>query len=71
MSYLCVLQAINDDDMDRIATCIRVLTEKSPLMQTIFNEHCRTSLSVMLSAKVKEEKEAQKVSIKSLEFLII
>lgn len=52
---------ITDDDVDRIATCIRVLAEKSPLMFQVFNDLCRQSLSVMLSVKVEEEKEYQKL----------
>ena len=56
------LQPITDDDVDRIATCIRVLAEQSPLMYNIFNDKCRRSLSVMLSVTAEEEKEFQKVS---------
>ena len=47
--------------MDRIATCLRVLAERSDLMQEIFNEACRGSLSVMLAAKIEEDKAAQEV----------
>jgi coatomer subunit beta len=51
---------ITDDDVDRIATCIRVLAEQSPLMYSIFSELCRQSLSVMLSVKAEEDKDFQK-----------
>lgn len=51
---------ITDDDVDRIATCLRVLAEKSELMHEIFSDKCRGSLSIMLAAKVQEEKEMQK-----------
>ena len=54
-------QPITDDDVDRIATCLRVLAERSDLMQEIFNEACRGSLSVMLAAKIEEDKAAQEV----------
>ncbi|CAC5404660.1 COPB1 [Mytilus coruscus] len=53
---------MTDDDVDRIATCLRVLAEKSPLMNEIFNDSCRESLSLMLASKVEEEKELQRVS---------
>lgn len=51
---------ITDDDADRIATCIRVLADQSPLMYHVFNDMCRRSLAVMLSVKADEEKEFQK-----------
>ena len=49
--------------MDRIAVCLRVLAEKSELMDEIFNEECRGSLSLMLAAKIEEEKQMQEVPI--------
>jgi coatomer subunit beta len=55
------LQPITDDDVDRIATCLRVLAERSELMSEIYNEKCRNSLSVMLAAKIEEDKAAQEV----------
>ena len=48
---------ITDDDVDRIALCLRVLSERSPMMYEIFNKQCRQSLSIMLLAKAEEEKE--------------
>ncbi|OWF52961.1 coatomer subunit beta-like [Mizuhopecten yessoensis] len=57
---------ITDDDFDRIATCLRVLAERSPIMEEIFNRDCRESLSLMLAAKIDEEKEMQKVSERRL-----
>ncbi|XP_055890054.1 coatomer subunit beta-like isoform X1 [Biomphalaria glabrata] len=50
---------ITDDDVDRIAVCLRVLAEKSDLMVEIFNTACRGSLSLMLAAKIEEEKQLQ------------
>ena len=54
-------QPITDDDVDRIALCLRVLSERSPMMYEIFNKQCRQSLSIMLLAKAEEEKEFLKV----------
>lgn len=68
--YLCVHQPITDDDVDRIATCLKVLAEKTPLMGEIFNTDCRQSLSLMLAAKMEEEKELQRVNIASIFSLI-
>ena len=60
---VCVcVQAITDDDVDRMAMCIRVLAEQSPKMFDIFTHLCRESLSVMLTAKADEEKQFNKVS---------
>ena len=59
--YCFVFQPITDDDVDRIATCLRVLSEQTPLMSEIFNSGCRNALSLMLAAKLAEEKETQKV----------
>lgn len=56
-----LFQPMTDDDVDRIATCLRVLAERSPLMNDIFNDSCRESLSLMLASKVEEEKELQRV----------
>ncbi|XP_078000458.1 coatomer subunit beta-like [Glandiceps talaboti] len=52
---------INDDDLDCISLCLRVLSERSPLMIQIFNEACRESLQAMLQAKHNEERETQKL----------
>ena len=56
------LQPITDDDVDRIALCLRVLAERAPMMQDIFTDKCRNSLSSMLAAKVAEERETQKAA---------
>ncbi|XP_050393198.1 coatomer subunit beta [Patella vulgata] len=53
---------ITDDDVDRIANCIRVLAERTDLMNEIFNKECRGSLSLMLAAKIEEEKAVQEAS---------
>ncbi|XP_052810345.1 coatomer subunit beta-like [Mya arenaria] len=57
---------ITDDDVDRIATCLRVLSEQSPLMTEIFNAASRNSVSLMLAAKMAEEKEAQQAMEKTV-----
>lgn len=61
-NYVLTMQPITDDDVDRIATCLRVLAERSDLMHEIFNTACRGSLSIMLAAKIQEDKAAQEVS---------
>merc|ERR1711976_423944 len=53
-------KTITDDDLDRIATCIRSLWEQSPLMFDIYTNACRQSLSDMLTIKAAEEKEYAK-----------
>ena len=57
-----LFQPITDDDVDRIAMCIRVLAEQSPKMFDIFTNLCRQSLSGMLAAKAEEELEFNKVN---------
>lgn len=52
---------ITDDDVDRISLCLKVLSERSPLMNDIFNKECRKSLSHMLTVRLEEEKLSQKV----------
>jgi coatomer subunit beta len=51
---------MTDDDVDRIATCIRVVADKLDLMFDVFNNQCRQSLSVMLSVTADEERLFQK-----------
>ena len=60
---LCFLQNITDDDVDRIATCIKVLAERHTIMSEIFSTGCRGSLQAMLLAKQAEEKEVHKVRL--------
>ncbi|GAB6021950.1 Coatomer subunit beta [Chamberlinius hualienensis] len=55
-----VKKNITDDDLDRVAFCLKVLSERSPLMIEIFNDECRKSLANMLAAKQKEEIEQLK-----------
>ncbi|XP_071483507.1 coatomer subunit beta-like [Diadema antillarum] len=51
---------ITDDDVDRIATCLKVLAERHSLIGGIFSSECRSSLNTMLQAKQQEDKMAQK-----------
>ncbi|XP_034242398.1 coatomer subunit beta [Thrips palmi] len=46
---------ITNDDADRLFLCLHVLSDRSPEIITIFNQHCRNALSIMLSAKAEEE----------------
>nr|CAD7452509.1 unnamed protein product [Timema tahoe] len=55
-------KAMTNDDADRLYLCLRVLSDKSPVIVNIFNENCRKALSVMLSAKAEEEATTQKVA---------
>ena len=42
---------ITDDDADRIALCIKVLSEQSPTISEVFDVECRTALGAMLEAQ--------------------
>lgn len=55
---------ITDDDMDRVYICLKVLSEKTPLMIDIFNRECRHSIANMLASKQEEDRENQKVKEK-------
>lgn len=54
-------KAMTNDDADRLYLCLRVLSDKSPVIVEIFNENCRRALSNMLTAKAEEEAYNQKV----------
>ncbi|KAG0411237.1 hypothetical protein HPB47_011635, partial [Ixodes persulcatus] len=53
-------KAINDDDADRICLCLKILSDQSATLNTIFGSECRKALSAMLAAKMEEELESQK-----------
>lgn len=55
---------ISNDDVDRLLFILRVLTDQTPEITEIFTKHCRTALSVMLSAKTDEEVVSLKVKEK-------
>lgn len=46
---------ITNDDADRLLLCLHVLSDRSPEIISIFRQHCRNALSIMLSAKAEEE----------------
>jgi coatomer subunit beta len=52
---------MTNDDADRLYLCLRVLSDKSPVIVNIFNVNCRRALSTMLAAKTEEEASTQKV----------
>jgi coatomer subunit beta len=52
---------MTNDDADRLYLCLRVLSDKSPIIVNIFHENCRRALSIMLAAKSEEEASTQKV----------
>jgi len=41
-------KAITDDDLDRIAICVKVLAEKNEFVRVIFNVECRKAVTQML-----------------------
>lgn len=51
---------ISDDDADRIATCIRILAESTPVMNEIFGGECRNALEQLLALKEAYEQENKK-----------
>ncbi|EEC15779.1 coatomer beta subunit, putative, partial [Ixodes scapularis] len=53
-------KAINDDDADRICLCLKILSDQSATLNTVFGSECRKALSAMLAAKMEEELESQK-----------
>ncbi|XP_047003806.1 coatomer subunit beta [Schistocerca americana] len=57
-------KAMTNDDADRLFLCLKVLSDKSPVIVGIFNEHCRKALSNMLAAKAEEEASTQKAKEK-------
>lgn len=62
-------KAITNDDGDHLLLCLRVLSERSPTIVSIFNEHCRAALSAMLAAKAEEEESTQKAKEKPGSFI--
>merc|ERR1739848_449147 len=44
-------QPISHDDSDRIATCIRILADSTPVMNEIFGGECRRALQKLLALK--------------------
>ncbi|XP_063232537.1 coatomer subunit beta isoform X1 [Bacillus rossius redtenbacheri] len=57
-------KAMTNDDADRLLLCLKVLSDKSPVITEIFSEKCRQALSIMLAAKAEEEATTQKAKEK-------
>lgn len=53
-------KAITNDDKDHLLFCLRVLSERTPTIVTIFTEYCRNALNEMLLAEEAEEATFQK-----------
>ncbi|XP_057377266.1 coatomer subunit beta-like [Daphnia carinata] len=51
---------ISNDDAARLGLCLKVLSERSPILVEVFTDACRRSISLMLAAKAEEEAAAQK-----------
>lgn len=56
-------KAMTNDDADRLFLCLRVLSDTTPEVVTVFNENCREALSIMLAANALQESTIQKVSV--------
>nr|CAB3232868.1 coatomer subunit beta-like [Phallusia mammillata] len=46
---------ISDDEVDRLASCLKVLSERQQVMSDIFTSKCRSSLSTLLEIRAAEE----------------
>lgn len=57
---------IDDDAYDRITLCIKVLTEKDPVMTTVWLKNCRTSFAMMINDKLSREMEEKKSKAQDL-----
>ena len=55
-------KAATADDADRMSYCLKVLSDRTEPVVSVFNEECRTSLAVMLAAKTDEETDTTKVN---------
>ena len=51
---------IDDDAYDRITLCIKVLTNKDPLMKAVWLKNCRMSFTMMINDKLSREMEEKK-----------
>jgi len=52
-------KALSDDDLERLQLCLRVLAERSPLLEHIFLTACKEALNSMLRVKADEEASLQ------------
>merc|ERR1712178_121930 len=53
-------QPISHDDSDRLATCIRILADSTPVMNEIFGGECRKALQALLALKATHESSGKK-----------
>lgn len=58
-------QPISHDDSDRLATCIRILADSTPVMNEIFGGECRKALQALLALKATHEKSSKSKSKKN------
>ncbi|KAF7281578.1 coatomer subunit beta [Rhynchophorus ferrugineus] len=56
---------ITNDDRDHILFCLRVVSDRSPIIVEIFTDYCRKALNDMLLEKEKEEASDQKAKEKT------
>ncbi|XP_022920365.1 coatomer subunit beta [Onthophagus taurus] len=57
-------KSITNDDADHLLFCIKVLSERTPMIIEIFNVNCRRALNDMLVANELEEANIQKMKEK-------
>ncbi|GJQ73897.1 hypothetical protein Trydic_g18831 [Trypoxylus dichotomus] len=57
-------KAITNDDTDHLLFCLRVLSDRSPIIIEVFDIHCRRALHDMLIANEVEEAAIQKLKEK-------
>lgn len=57
-------KAITNDDRDHLLFCLRVLSERTPIVVKVFTEYCRNALNEMLIAEEAEEATFQKAKQK-------
>ena len=50
-------KAITRDDADRLQLCLRVLSDRSPLLRQVFGQDCREALASMLEAQQQVEQD--------------
>ncbi|UYV80449.1 COPB1 [Cordylochernes scorpioides] len=64
------VQAMSEDDADRISLCLKVLSEQSPDIVKIFHEECRRALDAMLTELRNEELETERQALKKQDVMV-
>ena len=59
--FIHFLQPITEDDVERLYVCLRVLSERSPLLSQVFGEQSRSVFANMLQVREQEAKADKKV----------